>query len=658
MRFIDLVIRRLPLSLALIVLLAMTSMQLSAQSNADSLLSIIRSGKPDESTYNALIWVYVFNQPDSAIHFGNKALKFCAKSGRDSLVPGIYNRIGVAYDIKSMPDSALYWYGLALKEAKLKKNLKTEAGALNNIGLIHWNAGATEKAIDHYIRSAEIFEKTGDQVGLANNYNNIGLILVDDHQYDKSLRYHRQALQIRTRTMNKYGIAASYANIAQVFLFQDKANLDSAEHYLLLAIPLKIELNDQFGLARAYNNLAELHLTRKDFGNALQFFIKTLRIQQAIGNSEGYASTYYNISEVYLKQNDRKTVLAYLDSAETIAELHNDKALLWKIYRSKARTLSKLGRFEEAYPYWLSFTAIKDSLVNAERSLQVEELETQYRTAQQEAELADKKTALAEAKLKIENRTKWLIGLAGGLFSFLLLGFGLFQRYKRKSQAEKDAALISERERGIRAVIEATEDERKRIAKDLHDGIVQSLTGLSLRLQKGFSMLKDVSEEQKSRFLESKTILDESINEVRNISHRMMPRALSELGLVPAIADMLSKSLGSTNVQFEFEHHKVEGQRFDEKIEISLYRICQELINNVIKHSGATAVSVQLIRTNSHLVLVVEDNGKGFTFDRQNERNGIGLMNISSRTKAINGELNYQPSPNHGTVATIRIPIP
>lgn len=639
------------------LLLCTGLLRLSAQTRPDSLLTVYRSGKANGITYNALALAYVFNQPDSAIHFAYKALKWCEKTGQDSILSSVYNRVGVAYDIKSMPDSALYWYDRALQESKRKNNLKIEAGALNNIGLIYWNQGATEKAIDHYIRSAEIFEKIGDEVGLANNYNNIGLILVDDHQFDKSLRYHRQALQIRIKVKNSYGIAASYANIAQVFLYQNKPNLDSAEHYLLLAIPLKIELNDQFGLARAYNTLADVHLSRTDFDKALEFFIKTLRIQQAIGNSEGYASTYYNIAEVYLKTNDRKTMLAYLDSAETVAERHNDKALLWKVYWSKAKTLSKLGRYEEAYPYWVSFTAIKDSLVNAERSLQVEELETQYRTAEQEAELADKKAALAEARLKIENRTKWVIGLVSGLVMFLLLGFGLFQRYKRRSQAEKDAALISERERGIRAVIEATEDERKRIAKDLHDGIVQSLTGLSLRLQKGFSMLNEVSEEQKTRFLESKTILDESINEVRNISHRMMPRALSELGLVPAIADMLNKSLGSTDVQFEFEHHKVEGQRFDEKIEISLYRICQELINNIIKHSGATSVSVQLIRTNSHLVLVVEDNGKGFTFDQQNEGSGIGLMNISSRTKAINGELNYQPSPNQGTVATIRIPI-
>lgn len=91
---------------------------------------------------------------------------------------------------------------------------------------------------------------------------------------------------------------------------------------------------------------------------------------------------------------------------------------------------------------------------------------------------------------------------------------------------------------------------------------------------------------------------------------------------------------------------------------MSLYRISQELINNIIKHSEAKSVSIQLLKTKSHLVLVVEDNGKGFKFNSVENRNGIGLMNISSRAKAMNGEVNYQPSPQQGTVATIRIPLP
>ncbi len=121
-----------------------------------------------------------------------------------------------------------------------------------------------------------------------------------------------------------------------------------------------------------------------------------------------------------------------------------------------------------------------------------------------------------------------------------------------------------------------------------------------------------------------------------------------------AIQDMLKKCLDPTNLKYEFEHFKVEG-RFAENVEISLYRITQELVNNVIKHSGATEIAVQLIKSKSKLLLIVEDNGSGFNVKKEND--GIGLMNIKSRLNTINGEVNFEPSPNSGMVATIRIPV-
>ncbi|MGB0918488.1 MAG: tetratricopeptide repeat protein [Flavobacteriales bacterium] len=629
-----------------------------SQSKKDSLLAVVKTNGFNDSTCNALIWTYVFNQPDSAIYYGKRGLEWAKTHRSEQFVGTMFNRIGVAYDIKSRPDSALHWYNLALEQARKRQNRKTEGGALNNIGLIYWNLGEPEKAIDHYIRSAEIFEEIGNEIGLGNTYNNIALILHEDDQDEKSLDYHRKALQVRLRINHTYGIAASYSNIAQIYLYVNEPLPDSAKHYLELAIPLKQQLNDQYGLARAYHSLADVYVTSKEFGLALESFQKTLRIQKQIGNSEGYASTYYNLADVYQEMGEVKTQLVYLDSAEMVAYEHQDRPLLWKVYWEKARALGRIGEFETAHPYWVRYQQLKDSLDRVEKSAKVEELETRFRTAEQERELSEKKVALAEAQVKVANKDKWIFGLTGGLLSILLFAFAMRQITRRNAQAEKDAAIITERERGLAAIISATEEERKRIAKDLHDGIVQTLTGLSLRLQKGFSMIKDVSEEQKTRYTESKRMLDDSIAEIRNISHEMMPRALSEMGLIPAMEDMLGKSLGSTEIKYEFEHHKMEGERFPENVEVSLYRISQELVNNIIKHSQAKAVSVQLLRTKTHLVLVVEDNGKGFKFDSNANQNGIGLMNISSRAKAINGEVNYQPSPEQGTVATIRIPLP
>jgi signal transduction histidine kinase len=135
----------------------------------------------------------------------------------------------------------------------------------------------------------------------------------------------------------------------------------------------------------------------------------------------------------------------------------------------------------------------------------------------------------------------------------------------------------------------------------------------------------------------------------------MMPKALAESGLIAAMDDMLHKSLGLSSIQYRLEHFKVDGVRFPERIEIGLYRVCQELINNIIKHSGASEVAVQLFRSKGWLIMIVEDNGRGFLHSPNQE--GIGLSNVTSRIHTVDGEVSWEPGPQCGTVATIKVPV-
>lgn len=211
-------------------------------------------------------------------------------------------------------------------------------------------------------------------------------------------------------------------------------------------------------------------------------------------------------------------------------------------------------------------------------------------------------------------------------------------------------AVIAEQNKGLKAVFEATEEERKRIAKDLHDGVGQQLSAL----KRGFEELSSKLEgDVQSETVQLKTLVDEAAAETRSISHQMMPRALTELGLVPAIEDSLNKSLGYTSIKFEFEHYNLK-ERYDERKEVAIYRIMQELINNVIKHSKATFVSVQLFESKSNLILMVEDDGQGL---KQQNREGSGLLNIKNRLSVFEGKVNIGSSGSSGMIATISIPL-
>lgn len=148
--------------------------------------------------------------------------------------------------------------------------------------------------------------------------------------------------------------------------------------------------------------------------------------------------------------------------------------------------------------------------------------------------------------------------------------------------------------------------------------------------------------------------LDQTCKEVREISHQMLPKTLAENGLLSALEDMLENSLVGTGVNYNLEHYRLK-ERLSENVELTLFRICQELINNTIKHAQASEISVQIIRSKNNVVLIVEDNGRGF--DQNTSKDGIGLLNLSNRLSTINGEVSYESSPNSGTSATVRIPL-
>lgn len=206
-------------------------------------------------------------------------------------------------------------------------------------------------------------------------------------------------------------------------------------------------------------------------------------------------------------------------------------------------------------------------------------------------------------------------------------------------------SLAKEKDLGLQMTLEAQEQERQRIAKDLHDGVVQDIISMKF-------IIRDLPDTQeKSNILKR---LDKTANEVRNISHQMMPFALKELGLIPATKDLLERLLIPNNIKYEFEKIGDFDKRLPEKIEVSLYRILQELINNVIKHSKADAVTVTISNRKGNLLLLFEDNGKGLG---QGVRNvGLGMTSLDSRVKMLKGKIEFE-SENAGTTAIINIPL-
>ena len=218
----------------------------------------------------------------------------------------------------------------------------------------------------------------------------------------------------------------------------------------------------------------------------------------------------------------------------------------------------------------------------------------------------------------------------------------------RLAKAESD--LVAKERAEMTAMIKGQEIERKRVAADMHDGVGQILSAISIQLSQLLVKKQNVEKEDLSSLADK---VQYGIVEVRNVSHALKPDVLENFGLVPAIVEVCNNLSTEIGPSISFNHIDVE-RRFEEDIEINVYRIVQELVNNCIKHAKAKDVFVTLIKDEDKLVLTVEDDGEGMA---DLDHTGIGLNNVKLRADIINGEMNIDSAVGKGSLINIEVPI-
>jgi PAS domain S-box-containing protein len=225
--------------------------------------------------------------------------------------------------------------------------------------------------------------------------------------------------------------------------------------------------------------------------------------------------------------------------------------------------------------------------------------------------------------------------------------------YENLLERERDLEMLS----GAR--IDAQEEERRRIAREIHDGLGQILTAIKLNVE----ILEDSAEirkQDRETLADVKNLLDTVMKEARDISYNLMPSVLVDFGLAPALQLLGERFSGQSGVKVEF-YGKSEGPRLDPRMEVALYRIVQESLTNAVRHGEAKLITVQLSRTGVQLRLTIEDNGKGMDEERarirRNEGGGIGLASMRERVSSFNGTITIDSSPGKGTLIIVDLPL-
>lgn len=513
-----------------------------------------------------------------------------------------------------------------------------------NLALVTYLQGRYPNSVDHNQKAILLYRELGLKGLEGDQYCNLGFQM-KSRDLDKAGEYMVKGMRMLEAVQDSGRLTGVYDNYGVLKLLAKEP--DSALHYYQRSLKLKSAFKDSLGIPYSLNKIGEIHLMRKDLRAARAAFIEAYIIRTIREDAFGIMENQACFGDYYLAASNPDSAIFWLQKAVSSGRSLGYPLMNRDCLQQLSMAYEMKGDLGMALKLHRQYAAMSDSLKNDLRLQQVTELELRFGTSEKERENSLLLQQYAEQQLALTRQRVWIVGLSGAALIVLVIGLLAIQQNRQREAAKRDAAIIAEREQGLRAIIVATEEERKRIAKDLHDGIVQSLTGLGLQLQNA-----NVANPEIDR---SRAVLNEAIAEVREISHRMMPRALAELGLVPAVADMLDRTLGASGIRNTFNHHGME-QRLDEATEIAFYRISQELVNNILKHAKAKEVTLQLMRSASHLLLLVEDNGVGMARDRS-LTTGIGLTNIQSRVNALNGTLRIEPGNSCGMVVMVRVPI-
>lgn len=370
-------------------------------------------------------------------------------------------------------------------------------------------------------------------------------------------------------------------------------------------------------------------------------------VAQYEANMEKLAFIYFNLGQLYFLNNNTEKSIFFYKQSISICEKEGFTQLLKDAYKAlsliyKEKKIST--KPNESFVYQLKADSLRsDSLKN-----RIGILEVQYKNEKDQR-------SLKELELKVQKRNYFLIVL----FICIIVGVILYfmQQHKKKIQhkAEVQGAIIQQQELASRSIIEAEENERKRIAQDLHDGIGQMMSAVKMNVSSITSKL-EISKKADGELVDKTlALIDESCKEIRLVSHNMMPNALLKKGLSSAIKDFIDKI---DHPQLLVKLH-TEGlnQRIDQNVETVLYRVIQEVVTNVIKHSNANRLDISMYKDDDGITCSIEDNGNGFDLSKIEMQEGIGLKNIKSRVEYLKGNVEFDSSIGNGTVVTIQVPI-
>ncbi len=561
---------------------------------------------------------------DSIMYYGDLYLKEIQNWDKPELekkfhLTKAYHILANGCKFNGLFDNAITWHFKGISEAEAIKN--TEYQYLHKIGLgKNYNLkNEYDKAISLLKKAREDFDD--EQAQLTNE----ALIYLGDAYYAKN------DLQLAQTTLEE-ALERSKAS----------GNLE-----------MELTINIKLGLLAEHNN---------DFEKAFTYYNES----RNRGLQSGFFTIYFEgtirIGNLFYKEGNYQAANAALSTAYVNAIERENLHYQAQILSVQHKVFSATEDYNNAYAVMTQLANIKSKINTAQQQKVSKELEVQYETLQKEKQILNltEKQLQKESELQRQKTYKnaFLIGFLIILFPIIALLYTYYQKIQAQSELsrkleeiniQKVEALRKEQELNlIKASIQGQDEERKRIAQELHDSIGGNLAGIKLQ----FASMNGDSEKLKNLTGQ----IDETYQLVRDISHTLIPQKFRQNDFTDLIREYANSISNTGKLEVGFHPHpEKEIKAIDEKHQMEIYKIIQELMTNTLKHADASSVEIHLSLIDNDLSLIFEDNGGGFETNSIME--GIGLENIKNRIKELKGTLHIDSVLERGTVVSIEIPI-
>ncbi|EJL75812.1 tetratricopeptide repeat-containing sensor histidine kinase [Chryseobacterium populi] len=504
-------------------------------------------------------------------------------------------------------------------------------------------------------KSIPLIKKAGNNELLGKFYGDIGLVFKNRWQYNKAEKYFVQSIYVLEKTKIKHPsrLLFVYALASENYLFEGKKN--EAKKLLDKASPLLDDILPGLSHVGYYFSESLYFEVTNQYEKALSSIDKGLNLAFKLIDKyyiEKLSFLKYKILTRQGKYLEAKNLLENIIKTSTTSYSQNRQTQYYEL----AETYHRLGNEKKAYAWLKKLLILKDSLNRQQIDNQINQLEIKYQTSEKEKKIAALNAETKQATLIIKNNKlyNWLL-LFVCLFLFTVVGllWVYYKNYKKLIQ-QKVTALEQQQHIALTsAILEAEESERNRVAKDLHDGLGGILTAVKINLA---NFTKESHPDAKNLILQDiRNQLDHSITELRYIAKNMMPQTLLQYGLETAIKE-LCESIIHNNLIISFEAINI-GETIPLNKQLIIYRILQEILTNILKHSYASEVVLQCSQNQNRFYITAEDNGKGFDLSKVSNKIGLGINNIKNRVEHLGGKIEILSAPDEGTSINIELDV-